>query len=78
MLADIGDAAAYFGAEFYSAEAIPMAFSGRSNTFALIFGLENANIGGFFTYLALEYPQTAAIGIYTKLISGAKNDYSWY
>ena len=77
MLADLADAAAYFGAELCSAEAIPMAFSGRSNTLSLVFGLENANVGGFFTYLALEYPQTAAVGIYTKLISGAKNDYSW-
>ena len=76
MLADIADAASYFGAELYSAEALPMAFSGRNNTFALIFGLENANLGGFFTYLALEYPQTATVGIYTKLTSGAKNDYS--
>jgi len=76
MLADLADAAAYFGAELYSAEALPMAFSGRNNTLALIFGLKNANLGGFFTYLALEYPQTATVGIYTKLISGAKNDYS--
>jgi len=77
MLADIADAAAYFGAELYSAESLPMAFSGRNNTIALIFGLKNANLGGFFAYLALEYPQTATVGIYTKLISGAKNDYSW-
>lgn len=77
MLADIADAAAYFGARLDSAEALPMAFSGRNNTFALIFGLKNANLIGFFTYLALEYPQTATVGIYTKLISGAKNDYSW-
>lgn len=76
MLADLADAAAYFGAELYSAEALPMAFSGRNNTMDLIFGLENANLSGFFTYLALEYPQTATVGIYTKLLSGAKNDYS--
>ena len=75
MLADLADAAAYFGAELYSAEALPMAFSGRNNTIDLIFGLKNANLCGFFTYLALEYPQTATVGIYTKLISGAKNDY---
>ena len=76
MLADLADAAAYFGAELESAEALPTAFSGRNNTFALIFGLKNANLSGFFTYLALEYPQTATVGIYTKLLSGAKNDYS--
>ena len=75
MLADLADAASYFGAELYSAETLPVAFSGRNNTIALIFGLKNANLGGFFTYLALEYPQTATVGIYTKLISGAKNDY---
>ena len=75
MLADLADAAAYFGAELYSAEALPMVFSGRNNTQALVFGLKNANLRGFFTYLALEYPQTATVGIYTKLISGVKNDY---
>ena len=72
MLADLADAASYFGAVLCSSEALPTAFSGRNNTFDLIFGLENANLGGFFTYLALEYPQTATVGIYTKLMSGAK------
>ena len=67
MLADIADAAAYYGAELYSLEALPVLFSGRMNTFSIVFGLKNANIKGLFCYLALEYPQTAAIGIYRRL-----------
>ena len=65
-IADIADAAAYFGATMESAEALPLMFSGRTNAFGMIFGLKNADVGGFFTYLALEYPQTAAVGIYDR------------
>lgn len=65
-IADIADAAAYFGATMESAEALPLMFSGRANAFGMIFGLKNADVGGFFTYLALEYPQTAAVGIYDR------------
>ena len=67
MLADIADAAAYYGAKLYSLEALPVLFSGRTNTFSIVFGLKNANIKGLFCYLALEYPQTTAIGIYRRL-----------
>lgn len=67
MLADIMDAASYFGVTVRSLDALPAVFSGRTNAFAIVFGLQNANVGGFFSYLALEYPQTAAIGIYRKL-----------
>ena len=66
-LADIADAASYFGVTIRSLDALPAVYSGRTNAFAIVFGLQNADIGGFFTYLALEYPQTAAIGIYRKL-----------
>lgn len=66
-LADIADAASYFNVRIYSLDALPSVFSGRTNTFAIVFGLRNANICGFFSYLALEYPQTAAVGIYRKL-----------
>lgn len=68
-LADIADAAAYYGAELHSVEALPLAFSGRSRAFAIVFGLQNADLGGLFCYLSLEYPQTAAIGIYRKVSS---------
>ena len=67
MIADIADAAAYYDATLYSVEALPILFSGRTNAFSLVFGLQNANFKGSFSYLALEYPQTAAIGIYRKL-----------
>ncbi len=65
-LADIADAASYFGVTMESVEALPVLFSGRANAFAIVFGLKNADIGGFFCYLALEYPQTTAIGIYSN------------
>lgn len=68
LIADITDAAAYYGVKIRTLEALPLMFSGRTNAFAIVFGLKNANVGGFLTYLALEYPQTAAIGIYRKLI----------
>lgn len=67
MLADITDAASYYGADIRSIDALPMIFSGRANTFSIVFGLQNANVNGFFSYLALEYPQTAAVGIYRNL-----------
>ena len=69
MLADIADAASYYGASLYSVEALPILFSGRTNAFSLVFGLQKADFKGLFCYLALEYPQTAAIGIYRKLLS---------
>ena len=65
-LADIADAAAYFGVTIESIEALPVLFSGRANAFAFVFGLKNADISGFFCYLALEYPQATAIGVYGK------------
>ena len=69
LIADIADAAAYYGAALYSVEALPLPFSGRTNAFSLVFGLRDADYKGLFSYLALEYPQTAAIGIYRKLTS---------
>ena len=68
---NLPDAAAYYGAELYSMEALPVLFSGRTNAFSITFGLSKANIGGLFCYLALEYPQTSAIGIYRRISSGA-------
>jgi len=68
MIADIADAASYYGAHLYSMEAIPDAFSGRTNAFSIALGLQNADFEGLFCYLALEYPQTAAIGFYHRLM----------
>ena len=67
QIADIADAASYFGVHIESMDALPSVFSGRTNAFAIVFDLQDADIAGFFTYLALEYPQTAAVGIYRKL-----------
>jgi len=69
-IADIADAAAYFGATVESCEALPLMFSGRANAFDIVFGLKHADFGGLFTYLALEYPQTAAVGIYDRTEKG--------
>ena len=66
-IADIADAASYFGVQINSMDALPSVFSGRTNTYAIVFDLQDADMVGFFTYLALEYPQTAAIGLYRKL-----------
>ena len=65
-LAGLADAAEYFGATLESVEALPVMFSGRANAFDMVFGLTGAEISGFFSYLALEYPQTAAVGIYDR------------
>lgn len=65
-IADIADAAAYFGVTMESVEALPLMFSGRANAFDIVFGLEGAKRNGFFTYFALEYPQAAAVGIYDR------------
>lgn len=70
-IADISDAAAYYGVTIHSMEALPVMFSGRTNAFAIVFGLDHANVGGFFTYLALEYPQTASVAMYRKIIRHA-------
>ncbi len=67
LLAEIADAAAYYGVCIESYESLPTMFSGRNNAFSVIFNLTNANINGFFCYLALEYPQITAIGIYQKI-----------
>jgi len=67
MIADIADAAAYYGARLYAVEALPVLFSGRADSFSITLGLDGADIGGLFCYLALEYPQTAAIGLYRRL-----------
>lgn len=65
-IADLADAASYFGATLESVESLPILFSGRANAFNMVFGLKNAELSGLFTYLALEYPQTAAVGIYDR------------
>ena len=67
QFADITDAASYFGVTIDSMDALPAVVSGRTNAYAIVFDLQNADVMGFFTYLALEYPQTAAVSIYRKL-----------
>ncbi len=66
-LSDITDAAFYFGAKVTALEALPVMFSGRAGTYAVIFDLEQADIDGLLCYLALEYPQLSAVGFYGKL-----------
>ena len=71
MLADLLDAADYFGVGAESVDAIPQMFSGRENTFALVFSFtEQTDTDGFFCYLMLEYPQAAARGIYYRAGEG--------
>ena len=67
MIADIADAASYYGAELCTMEALPVLFSGRTDAFSIALDLSCANVAGLFCYLALEYPQTAAIGFYRRL-----------
>ncbi len=72
-LSDITDAAYYYGAEVDSIESLPIMFSGRAGTFAVVFDLENADIDGLLCYLALEYPQMSVIGIYGKTDATERN-----
>lgn len=69
-LADLADAAEYFGATLESVEALPVLFSGRTGAFDMIFGISGADFAGFFSYLALEYPQATAVGIYDRTERG--------
>ena len=72
-LSDITDAAYYYGAGVDSIEALPIMFSGRAGTFAVVLDLENADIDGLLCYLALEYPQMSVIGIYGKTDLAERN-----
>ncbi len=67
LLSDITDAASYFGAGVLSIEALPMMFSGRAGTFSIIFDLTGADADGLLCYLALEYPQMSAVGVYAMV-----------
>ncbi|MBQ9748149.1 MAG: hypothetical protein IJV98_05130 [Clostridia bacterium] len=66
-LSDITEAAYYFGAGIVSIEALPMMFSGRAGTFSIIFDLSSADADGLLCYLALEYPQMSALGVYAAV-----------
>ncbi len=66
-LSDITDAAYYFGATVTGLEALPVMFSGRAGTFAVIFDLSQADVAGLVIYLALEYPQMSVVGMYGKV-----------
>lgn len=71
-IAELFDAAFFFGATVESVEALPLLFSGRERSFSVIFGLQGVEPTEFFCYLALEYPQTTSLGIYTKIEGGAR------
>ena len=66
-LADILNAAAYFGAEVCKVHSLPLSSGGRENSFDIIFGLDGANIAGLFCYLMLKYPHLSPVGLYTLL-----------
>jgi len=66
-LADIINAAAYFGAEVYKVYSLPLSSGGRENSFDIIFSLVGANVSGLFCYLMLKYPHLSPVGVYTLL-----------
>jgi hypothetical protein len=66
-LADIINAASYFGADVRKVYSLPLSSGGRENSFDIIFGLDGANLAGLFCYLMLKYPHLSPIGIYTLL-----------
>ena len=66
-LANIINAAAYFGADVRKIYSLPLSSGGRENSFDIIFGLNGAKIAGLFCYLMLKYPHLSPIGIYTIL-----------
>ena len=66
-LADIINAASYFGADVCKVYSLPLSSGGRENSFDIIFGLNGANIAGLFCYLVLKYPHLSPIGVYTLL-----------
>jgi hypothetical protein len=66
-LADIINAAEYFGADVCKVHSLPLSSGGRENSFDIIFGLEKANTSGLFCYLMLNYPHLSPIGLYTLL-----------
>ena len=60
-------AAAFFGAEVCKIYSLPLSGGGRENSFGIIFCTDEAQIGGFFCYLLLEYPQVSPVGFYTEI-----------
>ena len=66
-LGNIIFAAAYFGMEVCKIYSLPLSGGGRENSFGIIFCTDGAQIGGFFCYLLLEYPQVSAVGFYTEI-----------
>ena len=57
----------YFGAEICKIYSLPLSSGGRENSFGIIFGIDGADLAGFFCYLLLEYPQFSSVGIYTAI-----------
>lgn len=60
-------AANYFGVRVCKIYSLPLSGGGRDNSFGIIFGTDGAQIGGFFCYLFLEYPQFSPVGFYTEI-----------
>ncbi len=66
-LADIINAADYFGAQVCKVHSLPLSSGGRENSFDIIFGLGGADTAGLFCYLMLKYPYITPVGLYTLL-----------
>ncbi|MBO5022886.1 MAG: hypothetical protein J6D11_01005 [Clostridia bacterium] len=60
-------AANYFGVRVCKIYSLPLSGGGRDNSFGIIFRTDGAQIGGFFCYLFLEYPQFSSVGLYTDI-----------
>ncbi len=60
-------AANYFGVNVCKIYSLPLSGGGRDNSFGIIFRTDGAQIGGFFCYLFLEYPQFSPVGLYTEI-----------
>lgn len=69
-------AADYFGAEICKIYSLPLSSGGRENSFGIIFGIDGADLSGFFCYLLLEYPQFSAVGLYTAI--EVDNENTWH
>ncbi|MBO4428755.1 MAG: hypothetical protein J5832_02265 [Clostridia bacterium] len=65
-LAEISEAAEFFGAALEKADAIPSLY-GRDNTFGVVIDIEDADTAGLLVYTALRFSQFVPIGIYSHI-----------
>ena len=68
--ADILTAAEFFGASLKRLDTIPLSAAGRENSLDLVFGVSDADVAGFVTFLRFEHPQFYLFGIYTEVGEG--------